>query len=543
MFEKIIALLMSVISAIGLFFFDISDNYTFEVDASDLGEVIGNKASNINLWEVGRHYYGDDSSNKDNIYDFVEYVQLMQCTGGNSSRDLLKNPEDRTVLDDYDFTKLITNCHGILKVGAKPCLKIGNVPEKFSAKSYSIGFDVNVLPPDDYNVYYDYIKAMAQALVDEFGRDEVLTWHFTCFTEYENYDWFKCDTPEETAEATCKMYDYIVDALQTTIGENVYVGAHSMTVTEGGWNEGIFIQHCAQGTNYKTGKKGTRICCLSASYYENEPGKVGTRKSLSETIGYLQSCAKKYGLENVDFGIDEGRVLSGNTSGFNKSDLVSRTVGYTWQAAYDAKIYGTLIDIAGSYLSSWSYKSDGLNKGVPTVSYHVAKHISEFASSLRVKVTKVLSGLIPLPKANVYAGFDEGENVLHIMAYNYKNQLDYSRKADLKLKINVPQFDNGEVTVTKYVINDDCNFFDEWVQDRKDNNLTDDLFDWSPDCPCIGGNGTRGDVMKVYNENKEKYYKCAELIPVSSTEEVVDGKLEINESIGGNNVIFYEITQ
>lgn len=543
MFNKIIALLMSALSATGLFFFDMTDNYTFKIDTSDLGEVIGNKASNVNLWEMGQHYYGDDSSEKDNIYDFVEYVQLMQCTGGNSVRDLLKNPDDRTVLDDYDFTKLIKNCHGILRVGAKLCLKIGNVPAKYSADAYSIGFDVNVLPPDDYDVYYDYIKAMAQALVDEFGRDEVLSWHFTCFTEYENYDWFKCDTPEETAEATCKMYDYIVDALQTVIGENVYVGAHSMTVTEGGWDEGLFIKHCAQGTNYKTGKTGTRICCLSASYYENEPGVVGKRKTLAETIGYLQDCAEKYGLENVDFGIDEGRVLSGNTSGFNKGDLVSRTVGYTWQAAYDARIYGTLIDIGGSYLSSWDYKSDGLNSGVPTVSYHVAKLISGFASSLKAKVKKVLSGLIFKAEVNTYAGFDKDENTLHIMAYNYKNQLDYSRKADLKLKIKVPQFDDGEVTVTKYLINDDCNFFDEWMQDRKDNNLTDDLFGWSPDCPCIGGNETKGDVKKVYNENKDRYYECAALTPVSFTAQVVNGKLEICESLGGNNVVFYEITQ
>ena len=57
----------------------------------------------------------------------------MQCTGGAANRDLFKDPLDFDTLDDYDFSSLITSCKGILTYGAKPHLKLGSVPLKYSA--------------------------------------------------------------------------------------------------------------------------------------------------------------------------------------------------------------------------------------------------------------------------------------------------------------------------------------------------------------------------------------------------------------------------
>lgn len=541
MFTKIIAFIMAILSTVSLYFADITDNYTFEIDASQTGDTISNKVSNVNIWMMGESFNVTDEGEKDDIFDFVEYVQLMQCTGGNADRDLFKDPYDTSVLDDYDFDRLINNCQGILDSGAKPCLKLGNVPMKYSKDCYMNGMEVNVLPPDDYDVYYNYIKAIAEALVEEFGKEELLTWHFTCFTEYENADWFECGTPEKSMEETCKMYDYITDALQKVIGEDIYIGAHSMTVTEGLWDEADFIKHCAIGTNYKTGEKGTRLCYLSASYYESAPGEVGKRKSLSQTIKYLRKNAEKYGLE-LDYGIDEGRILSAS-EGRDDSQLFSRTVGYTYQAAFDAKIYGTMIDENIDYFSMWGYKSDGLNRGVPTVSYHVARLVSKFTDSVKVTVRKVLTGLIPKAEVNACAGFNEEENTLHIMAYNYKNDINYNRKADICLKIKVPQFKDGAVKVTQYVVGDDCNYFDDWMADREKYGIGNDCFGWSPDCPSIGSNIIDGNARKIYNSNKDRYYECSKLKPITATVNVKNGEMEINIALQGNNVVFYEITQ
>ena len=545
MFNTIISLILAAVSAI-MSIFGVTVNkgtYKFTVDASKTGRVISNLVSNVNVWEMGTQFINATPNEKDNIFDFVEYIQLMQCTGGTSSRDLFVNPEDRTVLDDYKFDNLIANCKGILALGAKPCLKIGNVPMKFSKNSYGKEFACNVLPPDDYDVYYKYLTACFQALVDEFGKDELLTWHYTAFTEYENFSWFEAEPSEKSAEETCKMYDYIVDALQTTIGENVYVGAHSMTVSDGGWDEAIFIQHCAEGTNYKTGKKGTRLCCLSASFYVDAPGDFGEDKTLPETINYLRKTAEKYGLNDLDYGIDEGRVLSGVHSGKDSYALVSRTVGYIWQAGFDADIYGQMLDNDIDYFSHWDYMSDGLYRGNPTLSYHISKHINSFAGSKLLNVNTDKKGYIYKANVKTYSAFDEENNILHIMTYNYKDKVDYSENANVEITVSVPSF-SGKVKVTTYPIDDNCNYFDDWLKDKETYGISDECFGWSPDCPCLGTNITDAAAQKIYREKLEaKYAECSTLKPETSEYEVVDGKITISTTIGANNVIFYDIEQ
>lgn len=526
------------------------NDYSFFVDASQTGDSLPNVVSNVNIWDMSS---GDQFTNlrineKYNIADFVEYIQLMQCTGGNGDRDLFVDPYNFDVLDDYDFSSLIENCKGIVRLGAKPHLKLGSVPLKYSSLAREDEyFGTNIYPPDDYDVYYNYMAAMAQTLVDEFGKEELLKWRFGVMTEYENSDWFMAvdKTPESSAVAYCKLYDYTVAALQDVIGEDVFVGAHSMTVTEGLWDEKIFIKHCANGTNYKTGNKGTRICFLSASFYDSEPGIYTKGKTLPETIGYLQACAEEAGLENLIFGIDEGRILCGSSRGANDSQLLTRTVGYTYQAAYDARLYKQLFDCRGDYFSAWGYLSGGLFDGNPTVSWHVAKNISGFAGSKRASVEKNKSGVLYDTQVESVAAFDEETNTLRIMAYNFKNDVDYDKSIDLRFAINAPQFNGKKVKITTYVVDDSCNYFDEWVADRETYGIGDDCFNWSPDDPQIDSTVTLSDeaAREIYfTQLREKYAECSRLETSESIQIVENPEIIIENSLAANGVVFYEIT-
>ncbi len=130
-------ILTAIISFFGnLFgFSDAINNYEFSVDATQTGNVLANPASNVNIWSIeGNPFVNAKINEENNIFEFVNYVQFMQCTGGNAQRDLFVDPLDRTVLDDYDFSTLINNCRGVLNLGAKPFLKLGSVPLKYSAK-------------------------------------------------------------------------------------------------------------------------------------------------------------------------------------------------------------------------------------------------------------------------------------------------------------------------------------------------------------------------------------------------------------------------
>lgn len=549
---KILSCLMSVIIAVSFFFssfpalFQKTSTAVFDVDTTSVGEVIPNVVDNINTWHMGTSFYNVRRNEENDVFEFVKYVQLMQCTGGTADRDLFEDPYDTSTLTDYKFDSLIKNCRGILSLGAKPHLKMGGVPLKFTSDYKMGGFDMNVYPPDDYVAYYGYIKAIAEALVNEFGVEEVKSWRFGVMTEYENQDWFmaKSGDPQESAEAYCKLYDYTVQALIDVIGEDVFVGAHSMTVTEGLWDEEIFIRHVAEGTNYANGKKGSRICFLSASFYDSNPGKFTKGYTLPETIGYLKDKAEKYGLENLIYGIDEGRILSGNTSGKDDSQLLNRTTGYTWQASYDARLFTQAILSGADYFSSWNFLTNGNIDGYPIISYHVAKNIARFEGCKILSAeTKQLKTSIGVEIGSL-AGIDEESGVIRAMVYNFRNKLEYKGKADVT--VNIPVVDGKKYRVTQYLVNDDCNYFDEWQEDRKTYNITDDCFGWSPDDPMLDNTVTLSDPVarEIYNTQlRERYKECAVLTPTEYEVTSTDGNISLNVLLEAGNVVFFEIEE
>lgn len=517
------------------------------ISTRKLGEEIPNIVDNVNVWNMGTQFYDPQVNSEYDVTEFVRYIQLMQCTGGTPDRDLFKDPYDTSTFTDYDFEPLIKNCRGILKLGAKPHLKLGGVPIKFTS-DFVIGgdFSMNIFPPDDYEQYYTYIKAIAQALVDEFGLDEVRSWRFGCMTEYENGGWFqaKSGKPKDSMIAYFKLYDYTVQALIDVLGEDITVGAHSMTVTEGLWDEAKFIKHVAKGTNYATGKKGTKISFLSASFYDVQPGKYTSGKTLPKTVSYLQKTAERYGFKDLFYGVDEGRILYGLSSGKNENQLNMRITGYTWQAAYDARLFTQGINSGLDYFSSWGFLSGGLFEGNPSVSYHVASNIAKLSGSRKANVTKAIVKSGRGVESECLAGWNEETGTLHLMTYNYRNDIGYSGKMNVSMNVKAPQIKKDEVTVVKYVIGDDCNFFDEFLEDRKTYEITDDCFSWSPDDPSIDDPTTLCDenARKIYlNELKAKYAECSKLVPVYSTAKVENGVIKLNDTLEASNVVFYEI--
>ena len=549
--EKVIAFFTSVLAfflAPLISIFPCANDYAFEIDANATGGALPNAVSNINIWNAkGSADFANPRINEENnVFDFVEYVQLMQCTGGAADRDLFVDPYDFDTLDDYDFSSLITSCKGILALGAKPHLKLGSVPLKYSALARTdTTFGTNVYPPDDYDVYYNYIYALCEALVDEFGRDELLSWRYGVMTEYENADWFRAadGTPESTAKEYCKLYDYTVAALQDSIGEEVFVGAHSMTVTEGLWDESIFIEHCAKGTNYKTGEKGTRICFLSASFYDAKPGEFTSGMTLEECIDFLQEKAENAGLEGLIFGIDEGRILCGINSGADDNQLLSRTVGYTYQAAYDARLYTQLFRAGGDYLSSWQYLSGGLFEGNPAITYHVARNVSKFGGMTGVSTENTKKGLLIQSEVDCVSAVNPEDGSVLLMAYNFKNDVDYKNSIDAEFNLSVPQLDGKEVSVKLYRIDDSCNYFDDWMKDRETYGIGNDCFGWSPDCPVLEGMLRDENARSIYfGELREKYKECSVLTTETLTMTVENGNITITDTINPNGVLFVEIT-
>lgn len=88
-------------------------------------------------------------------------------------------------------------------------------------------------------------------------------------------------------------------------------------------------------------------------------------------------------------------------------------------------------------------------------------------------------------------------------------------------------------------VDDDCNWFDEWLQDRKELGITDDMFYCSPDdaCPSFMSEQTKALFLSM----REKYARCAALTPKTYTATVKNGKIELSVNLPAQAVAFFEI--
>jgi len=536
-----------------------ADDARLTFDLSAQGQTITNKFSDINAWDYEIDWTtraeGKAASFFADQYPFVKNVQFMTATGGcyvgfancYTNRDLFVDPADRTNLTDYDFSRLIGALHHVVDQGLKPHIKTGNIPIKLSDDPAIGVMEANLRPPSDYDQYYNYIKALADALVAEFGLQEVKTWTWGVFTEYENPEWFDDGvSAESTKLAFFKIYDYTVAALQASIGaSNLTVGAHSMTVTEGLWDELAFIDHVAgkgeHGTNYKTGQKGTQIDFLTASFYDLKPGiTMPNGKNLIDTIGVLRNRAVANGLTNLKYGIDEGRINSGPDS----KALYSRIVAHSFQGSSDAKQFKEMNDWNIDWFAAWGLSTEGLWGGVTPVSTHIANLGYKMVGDKRINGVFAGSTKDVSNEIDGIGGYNQATNTVHLMAYNHNNDMNSVTAEKPAITINnIAPVSGNTVTVKQWVVDDTHgNFWPTWWQDKSNRGLTDASYSWSKYTMEVP-RSLRQQADRYYWYSKESDYRLlAQLTPITTTATISNNQLTFTPDLAHHGVIFYEIT-
>jgi hypothetical protein len=529
---------------------DGDERLTFTFDLTNRSKKIKNTFSDINLWEFqsgwlkNANSYPDDYFKKN--YPFVNNIQFMTATGGVASRDLFINPTDTTIKNDYKFDELIAAVRGVVKKGLKPMIKTGNVPIKFSTSPKLGVFGVNTRPPDDYNLYYDYIKALATALVREFGINEVKTWSWGVLTEYENKDWFwvKDEDPAASKIYYFKLYDYTVAALEDVIGpENLKVGAHSMTVVKGSWDELEFIDHVAKGINYKTGKRGTQIDFLCASYYDQSPGVTPKDQfTLSQCIQHLRDRAVANGLINLQYGIDEGRLLRGPKE--DSRDLWSRVIGHSYQGAADARTFKTMLDIDADWFSAWGLTTSQLWGGVVTVATHVANLGYRLVDSFRLNGSSTGKPKDATNQIDAIGGVDPTTGTARFMIYNYNPSLHAASIETPAVVIkNLISEKGKKVSVKQWIVDDTHgNYWPTWWKDLQAQGLDKNNFSWSMYSVDVPANLLKQPDKDFWHLKEPSYKKLAELHPTTVEMPVRNNTITLQPTLTHHAVVFYEIT-
>lgn len=509
---------------------------TFRISTrSETGQTLPNAVDNLSYWNIrGNQFINPERNEEYDVFEFTRYIQFMQCTGGSMERDLFKNPEDRSTVTDYDFSTLIESCRGVISLGAKPHLKLGSVPLKLSNTPLTSEFGTNVRPPADYEQYERYISDVVCALVDEFGMDEVRSWRWGVMTEAENELWFLSENREDTFEDFCRLYATTLSALQAVLGNDIWVGVHSLGQKEGCWEIEDFVRYCAENK--------LRLCYLSASFYDEAPGVFEPAGLDLPALGTkLRRILDENGYPDAVTGIDEGGILNGTSKGAASLEvLFSRSVGHTWQAGYDARIIKQMFDSGISYFSHWNYLSQGIVSGYPSLSYHVARNSARFEGMQRLDVKGGRPG-DAVTKADVEAVAARNDDEILLMAYNFLNDLEYRDSVKVRFELNLPEMAGRDAEVSLSILDDNCNCFDEFWKDREANGWTDEYFHCTPDEHQIMFYDSRmqQEFMKEY---APRYAELSRLHPRKMVSRVSSsGRLKIDVTLGPGAVCFCDV--
>jgi xylan 1,4-beta-xylosidase len=167
----------------------------------------------------------------------------------------------------YDWTITDRIFDTYIQRGLKPYAQLGFMPEALSINPQGYPHDpppnirVNPgkgfsYPPKDYAKWGELAYQWTKHCVEKYGRAEVESWYWEVWNE-PNLDYWR-----GTHEDYFKLYDYAVDGVRRAL-PTARVGGPETAGGPGGKFMEEFLNHCAHGTNYVTGKTGSPLDFIS----------------------------------------------------------------------------------------------------------------------------------------------------------------------------------------------------------------------------------------------------------------------------------------
>ncbi len=162
----------------------------------------------------------------------------------------------------YDWAIMDTIMDAITENGCRPLVEIGFMPKALSVKPepYQHKYPPDMwagwaYPPNDYDKWAQLIKKWAEHSKERYGSEVENKWLWELWNEPDIFYW------QGTFEEYCKLFDYTEKALHSVLPNLVFGGPHttSPAYRRPGRYLRRFLEHCASGDNYATGKKGTRL--------------------------------------------------------------------------------------------------------------------------------------------------------------------------------------------------------------------------------------------------------------------------------------------
>lgn len=459
---------------------------------------------------------------------FADYVNCVRLLGGrtNGEINLFKGIDAKNEAI-CDFTEAKAILRGVMKCGFTPRIVLDNVPFEMSRTNKMETYG-NTQPPANFDVWHSFIRQFATMLVREFGRKQVSQWRFRVGTEPDLYPGHWSGTKAEFLQ----HYDYTVDAVTSVIPEanigpgNILNPAEQPPHPKMGWWGLDLIDHCATGTNYKTGAIGTRLCFFAFSWY----GKVGKSVDTFDlAMKRVRERLQKYPhFSNVPVEVHEFSVLHDERNKFLFGGDATEWAA-SWMAAVADKVYEH--DVKQVFQWATTYR------GLPHPRTHVFTLLQHMEKGKRLPVSRPASGKIGcLASAR--------NNRMDLLIYRHEKERDDGVAQPVQIILSGRQRAGRPWRVKKagLIDRDHSNYIRQFCSDANAAGIQP--------LPDMGiyqvhiGRQFGDDGEKFFQEHREKYEtlsRLAPLNPLPPLSKIEKNEFTLNLNLAGHSVVYIRL--
>ncbi len=274
--------------------------------------------------------------------------------------------EDSSGTPVYSWAILDRIFDTYVEVGIAPFIQAGFTPEALTIgpPPYRHDFPRTGIitgwawPPRDYDRWGGLIEAWARHLVERYGMARVKDWPWEVWNEPDGLYW------RGSISEFCRLHDVADAAIRRAIPEARVGGPHTCGPRDPRAAEFLrtFLGHCATGTNYASGKTGTRLDFI-AFHAKGRPRLVDghVRMGIAEQ---LQSIAAGLEIVSEFSAFDDVPVILGESDPEGCAACSSRT--HPENAYRDGPLYGVSVVEAIARTLELSCRAGGRIAGAVT---------------------------------------------------------------------------------------------------------------------------------------------------------------------------------
>jgi xylan 1,4-beta-xylosidase len=184
----------------------------------------------------------------------------------------------------YTWTTLDQIYDSVKALGMTVIVEISGMPTALASGTRTAfwynGLTMNITPPKDYTKWRDLVKALVLHMEQRYGVDEIRNnWAFEVWNEPNLRNTFFTGTIDDYL----KMYDYAAEGVRLA-DSLCKVGGPATSGGDPGWID-QFSSHVVSGTNYATGKVGSKCDFVSYHRYSNDSPYNGSVQQESNPVG------------------------------------------------------------------------------------------------------------------------------------------------------------------------------------------------------------------------------------------------------------------